>query len=64
MDRDGEVRWEGGGGEEAGFSITVPNWEKVDWVRISTGMRRLGDGILVGILKALALIEGTFRGKL
>lgn len=46
----GGPRWEGGRGESAGFSITVPNWEKEGWVRSSMGMRRVGEGIWRGMV--------------
>jgi hypothetical protein len=41
---------EGGAGEVVGFSMTVPNWEKVDWVRSSMGMRMVGEGMGRGML--------------
>jgi hypothetical protein len=36
-------------GDVAGFSITVPNWEKAVGVRSSMGMRIDGAGIEVGM---------------
>jgi hypothetical protein len=39
-------------GEVAGFSTTVPNWEKAVGVRSSMGIRIEGAGIEVGILVA------------
>ena len=42
--------------EFAGFSITVPNWEKEDCVRSSTGIRIDGHGIEVGMLAVCTTI--------
>lgn len=44
------TRWERGSVECAGFSITVPNWAKEDWVRSSMGMRMDGQGIEGGMV--------------
>lgn len=41
---------ESGSGECAGFSMTVPNCVKDDWVSSSIGTRIDGAGALVGIL--------------
>ncbi len=37
-------------GEEAGFSMTVPNWWKAVGVRSSIGIRRDGLGMEVGMI--------------
>lgn len=44
-------RWDRGMLECAGFSITVPNWEKEACVRSSTGIRIDGHGMEVGMMQ-------------
>jgi hypothetical protein len=48
--------------ECAGFSITVPNWEKEDWVRSSMGIRMDGQGIEVGMVPQLGVVR-RYEGR-